>query len=297
MTDANANGIQTQEVSLYDKDGFAHDTDNPVRVEVTTLPIVVSESMIEPIQLSGFWAGHVAMVWQLMARRAGFTSTSILNDVKEFDNSVADYPELSNSTLDIISSSAADDGNPQGTGVGTVKVVYLDSNNTLTESANIILNGTTLVTAVLTGVNAVLWMEVTSVGSGKVAAGNIRLRINGGTVEVEQITAGGNKSLSGRGRVPAGYTAYLHSWTTHAIGNPMDMRLRGTVNTLDRSLSTVYHFLDNDYVPANTDSHDNLSFQKLPTGADWKVSVLAGGTAANTNRCDASIIMVLIADA
>lgn len=98
------------------------------------------------------------------------------------------------------------------------------------------------------------------------------------------------------GKVPAGYTAYLVSWNSHAIGNTMDLRVRAKVNTFDRSLSTVYHFLDNDYLPANTDSHSDLAFQKLPALCRWKVSVFAGATAANTNRCDATLIIALIAN-
>lgn len=249
-------------------------------------------NLIETIQTTGLYQGKTAVVYNVMGRRAGFTSTSVQNDVKEFDNGVAVNPVLSNSTLDIISSSVSDT-NTAGTGVRTVKVIYINNTNNLVQSAAIALNGTTLVTSVLTGVNEVLWMEAETVGSGGIAAGNIRLRINGGTVEVEQISAGGNKSLSARFMIPTGYTGYIPFWDGHAINNDQDMRLRATVNSFDRSLSSVYKFQDNKYLALNTNSSDDLQFMKFPALSKIKISTFSGATGA-TVRCDASFPIILI---
>jgi hypothetical protein len=261
---------------------------------MTYFPTIQAASLIETIQTTGFWNGKAGYVWHILGRRAGFTSTSVLNDVKEFDNGVADYPELSNSTLDIISSSA-NDTNTAGTGVRQVKVVYLNASNVLTQSPAINLNGTGLVTSVLTGVNSVLWMEAVVTGTGNVAAGNIRLRINGGTVEVEQITAGGNKSLSARMRVPAGYTGYIVSWDGSAIGNTMDLRIRAGVDSFTRAVVAPYHFMDNSYLASGANFSSEMGWRKIPATGDIKVSVIAGGT-AGTNRTDVSFTVVLIAD-
>lgn len=253
------------------------------------------ETLTEIVSITGKLYDKTAYALNIAGRRAGFTSTTVFNDVKEFDNTVANIPVLANSTLDIISSSA-NDTNSAGTGVRQVKVVYIDSSNALVESPAISLNGTTLVTSVLTGVNEILWLETHAAGSGGAAAGNIRLRINGGTVEVEQITAGSNKSLSARFMVPAGHSAYIANWRAHAIGQAQDMFLQATVNTLDRTISTVYKVVASADVGANSNSSANLlPFLKLPALSRVKVSTLSGGTAA-TVRADANFVVILVQD-
>jgi len=246
------------------------------------------------IARTGKYNGKTAYAFNILGRRAGFTSTSVFNDVKEYDNAVANIATLSNSTLDIISSSASDT-NTAGTGVQQVKVVYIDNSNALVESAAINLNGTTLVTSVLTGVNFVLWMEAVTVGSGGVAAGNIRLRINGGTVEVERISLGDNKSMSGCAMIPTGYTGYITSIQGTAIGTNQDIRLRATVNTLDRSLSTVFHYVDNLYLASSQTDRSEFHSLKLPALCKIKVSTISGATPA-ANRADVSFNLILIAD-
>lgn len=253
---------------------------------------VTSADAILEVQRTGRYKGKNARAFNILARRAGFTSTSVFNDVKEFDNSVALFPTLSSSTLDIISSSA-NDTNTAGTGVRKVKVVYLDSSNNLIESANINLNGTTLVTSVLTGVNAVLWMEVTEVGSGGFAAGNIRLRINGGTVEVEQISTGGNKSMSGFFQVPSGYNAFVCCVHGTAIGTNQDLRLRATVNTLDRSLSTIFHYQENIFLTSGQSEGQDVNWLLFPPTSQIKLSTISGATPV-ANRCDASFHVLII---
>lgn len=246
------------------------------------------------IARTGKYNGKTAYAFNILGRRSGFTSTSVFNDVKEYDNAVANIATLSNSTLDIISSSASDT-NTAGTGVRQVKVVYIDNSNNLVESAAINLNGTTLVTSVLTGVNFVLWMEAVTVGSGGVAAGNIRLRINGGTVEVEQISLGGNKSMSGCAMVPIGYKGYITSLQGTAISANQDLRLRATVNTFDRTISTVFHYVDNLFLINGQTSRSEFHSLQLPALCKVKCSTISSATAA-ANRADVSFNLILIAD-
>lgn len=251
------------------------------------------ETLTEIVSITGLLYGKTAFAFNITGRRAGFTSTTVLNDVKEYDNAVAEMPELSASTLDIISSSA-NDTNTAGTGVRQVKVVYINNLNALVESAAINLNGTTLVTSVLTNVNEVLWMETVTAGSGGKAAGNIRLRINGGTVEVEQITAQFNKSFTARFMVPTGYTAFMPSWRTHAINNDQNVRLQAQVNTLDRTVSTVYSAQANSDVASNTNADPILlPFLKFPALCKMKVSTISAGTAASV-QCDVSFTVILV---
>lgn len=253
------------------------------------------ETLTEIVSITGKLYDKTAYAFNIAGRRAGFTSITLSNDIKEFDNSVADFPVLAASTLDIISSSA-NDTNSAGTGVRQVKVVYINSSNALVESPAINLNGTTLVTSVLTGVNEVLWMETHVAGSGAVAAGNIRLRINGGTVEVEQITVGGNKSLSARFMVPAGHTAYIPNWRAHAINDNQNVALKATVNTLDRTLSTAYKVMSSLDVANNANSSTTLlPFMKLPALSRIRVSTISGG-AGGTVRCNTNFVVILVQD-
>ena len=250
------------------------------------------ETLTEIVSITGKLYDKTAFALNIAGRRAGFTSTSAFNDVVEFGTGVADIPVLSASTLDIISSSADDAA--AGTGVRTVKATYLDSSNNLTVSSAINLNGTTLVTSVLTGVNAILWLETETAGSSGRAAGNIRLRINGGTVECEQITAGSNKSLSARFAVPAGYTAYIPNFRVHALNNDQNARMQATVNTLDRSLSSVYKVVSSADVPTNTNSGKLLlPFLRFPELSRIKFSTIAGGVGIAV-RCDVSFVVILV---
>lgn len=250
--------------------------------------------IVQEIQMTGLYRGKTGYVFNIIGQRAGFTSTTLMNDVKEYDNAVANIATTSNSTLDIISSSVNDAA--AGTGVRTVKVVYINNSNNLVESAAITLNGTTLVTSVLTGVNQVLWMETTTFGSGGVAAGDIRLRINGGTVEVEQITTGGNKSRSGVFMIPTGYTGYVVNWRVSAINQDQDVRLRGTVNTLDKSISTAYHYMTEMYAALNTSPPPTHElYLKLPALARVKASTISTGT-SSASRCNVNIIIMILQD-
>ena len=248
--------------------------------------------MIQEIQTTGFYKGKIAKVFNIIGRRAGFTSITALNDVKEFDNSVALIPTLNNSSLDLLSSSANDITG--GTGARTVEVIYLDSNNNI-QDVTLSLNGTTLVTNAITGVNEVLWMEVESVGSLGTSAGNIRLRINGGIVEVEQITAGWNKSMSSRFRIPAGYTGYISKHEVYAINNDQDVRLLAKVSAYAADLENIFHIIDSKYCAANMNSSgsDSPSFIKLPALCDVKTSTISGGTAGSI-KCISSFNLILI---
>ncbi len=256
-------------------------------------------SIIQEIQQYGEYRGRKAYIFNILGRRSGFTSTTVFNDIKEFDNAVADIPVLNNATLDVISDSVQD--LPAGTGAATIKVVYINNKYQLTESAAITLNGTTLVTSVLTGVYGILWAEVVTHGSGAPAAsptavGNIRLRINGGTVEVEQITAGGNKSLSGRFMTPANMSSYIMGWEVTSIGTAtQDVRLRATVNSLDRTLTSVFRFQDTAYLAAASQHGGDTNWIKLPPLAKCKVSTISSATQA-TNRVDVNIYVAMIAN-
>ena len=115
-------------------------------------PIITD--MAHACSTTGKYLSRACSVFNIIGRRAGFTSTSVLNDVKEFANSTAAIPVI--------------------------------TSNNLVESAAITLNGTAAVAAGFTA-NEILWMETTAVGSEAVAVGNIRLRVVTGSIEIEQL--------------------------------------------------------------------------------------------------------------
>lgn len=251
--------------------------------------------IIQSIQLTGLYRGKTAKVYNVLGRRAGFTSTSALNDIKEFDNSVALSPTLTNAEpLEVVSSNANDTA--AGTGARTVKITYIDSNYAIVTSDEITLNGTSNVALAFTAYE-ILWMEVITVGSGGVAAGNIRVRNSSDhTTEYEQVSAGGNRSLSSRFMVPDGYKGYLVSWDGHAVNTAnQDMRLRALVNAHDRSLSTALHFQDLMYIAGDGQSSSSLAFLKCPARCRIRAATISSAT-PSTNRADVSFIIVIIAD-
>jgi len=243
----------------------------------------------------GAIAGKTAKAFHKISRRAGFNSTSVLQDVAEFLGTTIDaMPELTGSeNLEVVSSNVNDIAG--GTGTRAIRVTYIDTSNNLVTSADIAMNGTTPV-ALAFKANMILWMESSVVGANSVAAGNIVLRIAGAGATHEQITAGGNRSLSSHFMVPAGYTGYLADWGATSVGNAtQDVRLRATVRSGDRSLGTAYIFQSVDFLAAGGDGGEELPWLVCPALSRIKISTLPSAT-VNTNRIDAEYTILLVAN-
>lgn len=242
----------------------------------------------------GLVDGHAAENFHVMGRRAGFNSTSVLQDVGEFLGTAIDaLPELTGvENLEVVSSSVNDTA--LGAGARTIRIGYIDTSNHLVVSPDISLAGTTPV-AIAFKANFILWMETTSTGSSPVSEGNIILRIVGPGATQEQITAGGNRSLSARFMVPVGYTGYLVDWGINAIGTTQDTRLRATVRTRSRTLGTDYVFQSVFYLASGANASEELPYLQLPALSKVKVSTIPGAAAAS-NRLDAEFTILLIAN-
>lgn len=236
--------------------------------------------------------GKTAKVFHIKGRRAGFNSTSTLQDVAEFLGTTVDLmPELTGAeSLEVVSTSAADSA--AGTGTRTVKITYLDGSNNMVQSEAITLNGTTPVALGFTA-KFIYGMEAASGGSSETSVGNVILRIAGGGAAQEQISAGENSSLSCRFIVPSGYTAYVSDWQISSIGGQtMDVKLRATVNPFDRSLALRYAVQDTGFISTNS-LNSPIPWLKFPALSKIKVSVIPSnadtGTRINT---DFSILLV-----
>lgn len=250
-------------------------------------------SVIEEIELTGTYRGRQSYLWRILGNRTQFTNTTDFQDICEFldANTNTFTPVTSIDVLEVVSSNVNDSSG--GTGTRKVKITYLDIDGFLVESPEISLNGIVPV-PVNFFASAILWMEATDGGSGEVSSGNISLRrVVIGTI-FERIALGGNKSLSGRIRIPKGFTGYLLNWNASAVSQGFDVRLRATVTTLGRTLSTRFLFQDRIYLAAGDSGDENLDLMKFPEMSRIKVS----GIPTNTinPRCDVGFSIILIAN-
>jgi hypothetical protein len=240
--------------------------------------------------------GVEAKLFHIMgARTLGWTSTSAFGDACEYlDTSQAlmNTP-TTGQTLYLVSTSASDAA--AGVGARTVRTVYLDTNG-LQQVRTDTLNGTTPVN-IGSGYSFIQWMEVASVGTSEVSVGNLSISSTNGAATVattfEYIKAGGNRSLSGRYKVPSDCHGHLVHWDVAAISNTMDTRLRALVFADDNTLSTVYHFLDRWFLASGQDATGALEYREIPSNCVIKVSAIPGGTPAG-NKLDASFSIIVM---
>jgi hypothetical protein len=247
----------------------------------------------------GKWAGKTCRVVTIFGRRSlGWNSTSVFGDVAQYlDTSQDALNAVSTGTTYFIRSSSAND-TAAGTGARTVRIVYLDAAGAQ-QKVTATLNGTTGV-SLGSGFSYFEWAEVATVGTGIVAAGNITISSVVGAPTtaqtVEYIAAGGNRSLSGRYVVPAGYEAHLLDWSLTAQGGgTFDTRLRApTFADDDTSSGTAPHFKDNAFITSGVGPNDaTLHYLKIPAGVEIKVSAIPSAAGA-ANRLDISFHLILM---
>ena len=212
--------------------------------------------------------------------RKDSVSNTVLDDLSQIPGTTV-IPRPAGIQLEIISSDAADDGSPVGTGVRTVDVHYLDTSG-VEQEETVTMNGTTAVTTVATDIADVQWIHTLTVGSAGVAVGNISLQgVAGGTV-YEYIKAGGNQSLSCRYTVPTGKTGYIVGWSCSAIVKQIDFRLRATVERFDRTLvDGVFLFQDTAVLLDGTSGFIPSSFPSIPAGGRVKISGISAAAGGN----------------
>lgn len=248
------------------------------------------------VQHTGMLDGKAAKLFHILGSRIlGWDSTSAFGDACEYldtSQSLMNTP-TTGQTLYLVSTNAADTA--AGTGAQTVRIIYLDAAG-LQQVRTDTLNGTTPV-SLGAGYSFIQWMEVASVGTGQVPAGNLTISSTNGAATVattfERVTAGGNRSLSGRYKVPTDCHAHMVHWDVGAIGNTMDTRLRATVFMDDNSLSTVYHFVDRIFLSSGQNATQDLEYRELPSEAVVKISAIPGAAAAG-NKLDCSFSLIVM---
>lgn len=265
-----------------------------LRLHSNTLnEVAMYSDPLAEVSLTGRLGGKIAKRYNIMGRRQSWVNTTSLHDIGEF-LTTQNFPVVTGSeSWEVVSSSANDDGSPAGTGAQEVHIAYLDADGLLQEVTGIVLNGTTPVAVPgLSGATFIQWMEVAAVGSGLVSAGNIDLRTVSGSVVHERISAGGNRSLSCRFKVPADCNGYMIEWDASANSNEIDFRIRSQSDMFDNSLSGPFLFEDIALVTQDT-ARDRLNcgWHKVPPLGEIKASAIPSSVAAGT-RGDASFLVV-----
>lgn len=129
--------------------------------------------------------------------------------------------------MTVVSESASDTA--AGTGIQTLRIEYLDATGNQ-QTEDITMNGTTGVNTVATDIRFVNDMYALTVGTGGVAADNVKI-YKTGTVGLvyNMIALGGNKSLVPNRMVPLGKTLIIKDWhATEAQNKRSIFRLRST---------------------------------------------------------------------
>jgi len=194
-----------------------------------------------------------------------------------------------NIQLRVVSSTANDTAG--GTGIRTLEIVYLDNNFNLQEET-IIMAGVTPVNTVAVNINRIWWMHALTVGSNAVADGNISLTNLAGTVTYEYIIAGENQSLSARFCIPNNKIGYILNWSSSAYAQSERIRLRATVDRLDRTLIPgVFTFQDVMALSNNALFSNFKSPLRCPSQSEIKVSSSAS-VAAGTVGCSFEVLLI-----
>lgn len=248
------------------------------------------------LQHTGRLFGKTANLYHIMGSRSqGWKSTTDLGDACDYlDTSQSSMnTPTSGQTLYLVSTSASDTA--AGTGARTIRTVYLDANG-LQQVRTDTLNGLTPV-SIGTGYTFIQWCEVATAGSSGVPVGDISITSTNGAATTattfERVPAGGNRSLSGRYKVPADCRAHIVHWDVGAISNSMDTRLRATVFSDDNALSDLFHFIDRAFLASGQNITQLLEYRSIPASAIVKISAIPGGTpAGNKLDCSFSIICV-----
>lgn len=150
--------------------------------------------------------------------------------------------------MQVVSTSANDDGSPVNTGIQTLLIHYLDNSGTDQEET-ITMNGTTLVLTAATNIRFVQELHAMTVGSNGSAVGTITISQAGAPATVySAISPGKNRSDNTARMVPANKILLIRSWSCSAGNttkdNAADIRLRITVHH-GLLISRVFQEADN----------------------------------------------------
>ena len=151
------------------------------------------------------------------------------------------WPAAGGIRMQVKSTSAADDGDPAGTGVRTVHIHYLD--DTYAERVEVVTtNGLTGVNTTATNIFRVNSFRADTIGTGGKAAGTISLTDTTPTVTYSTIALGYTRSRNGFYTVPLGKTLYVTEISMSVYGANKGLRFtfRSTWDADDAELRDFF---------------------------------------------------------
>ncbi len=198
-----------------------------------------------------------------------------LEDVTESGLAIIPVPAAA-ITMEVLSSSANDDGSPAGTNAHAVAIHGLS--DSFDEQAEILtLDGVTPVATALAYRRINALHVAANAGHGITAAGNIDIRDPGTPANIfSRVGAGGNMSLQAHYTVPRAKTGFITGWQAGAIAAQSIVAriiLRATCNWETRGLmSGVFLFQDIMAHAGGTSQREFKNPRRIPSMADIKIS-------------------------
>lgn len=180
-------------------------------------------------------------------------------------------------TMNIASSSSADDADPAGTGAWTIEIFGVDTNY-MSISETVTLNGMSnvLTTNAFLRVNR---MRVATVGTGGVNAGIITATASTAATVQAAVPADTGSTFKSQYTVPSGFVAFIRSVNYGALNNDQvqfDLQSRGlggSWSTRDR-VSTVESFIAGAFkVPIKVSPKSDIRVQAIRVAGSGNVQV------------------------
>ncbi|MGH7177018.1 MAG: hypothetical protein ACREJC_06545 [Tepidisphaeraceae bacterium] len=146
--------------------------------------------------------------------------------------------------LEVVSSSANDDGAPLGTGAQTLRIVYYDGNCDGPFTTDVVMNGLTAVATTATDIRFIECMHCLTVGSNGTNVGTITLRGLGGGAVIGTIAASDGKTFWGHHYVGVGRVGQITELTAAMTLAKGTVFLRAiavmTANAFERQITASY---------------------------------------------------------
>jgi hypothetical protein len=193
-----------------------------------------------------------------------FSSTSV-------DNQTADLSVVIATTL----------ANGLGTGIGAVRLDYVDADG-VEQYETISLNGLTAVTSTATDVAAIASVTATSVGTGGSAAGTITVKDVGSASTYATIPVGACEAKNAIQKIPAGRVGYITAIHASAGATATTVKVKSNANPVTGAVVSGASFIWNTAIfgPAPSSEVFQTPLGPFPAGAlIWATGTHTAGTA------------------
>lgn len=259
----------------------------PIPLPIQDFPFYVQET--------GMANSVVGKIVNVMGFRTQWASTTAQGDICAYLAGGQDRMNIPNSatTYYLVSTSTQDATG--GSGVDTVRIIYLDSSG-VEQVLVATLNGTTPV-LLGSGFSFVQWMQAYhSTVPDRATVGEIAMTSTNGTATeattVEMIQTGTNRSSSCRYKVPSNKQGYIMDYSSEANGTSGTAKLLATIYADNGALCNTFTFFDQATLKDGTTHSSDLHYMRVPPNAMIKATAIPAQLPAG-NRFTASIHLLI----